>query len=197
MFGKLLAVKPLLWIAGILLAANLAQFGVGIVRTSALKGDLAIVTAERDAAITNLAAADNARAAAVAANVSQKATVEELAARLDTAITENEGLDRLLTDANNTLRLVQRQRAEAIAKLEAEREKDYALDPSCGAWGAAAVCGRITGGLLDQWRGTQAAGRGDGNAAGGGAAPATGAGERGDDGDSAAGAGAGPGGPGG
>lgn len=191
--GKLLAVKPLLWIAGLLLALNVAQFGIGMVRSSTAEAALAKVTAERDTAITSLAAASSARDAAVAANTHQTGIVENLAARLDLAITENEGLDRLLNDTNNTLRLVQRQRAEAIASLEAEREKDYAEDDGCRAWGATAVCGRITGGLLDQWRDAQAAGRGDGIPGGGGAAPPAGEGVGGNDGGAGAGEGSEPG----
>lgn len=195
--GKLLAVKPLLWLAGILLALNVAQFGLGMVRASAAEATIATLTGERDTANANLEAASDARNTAVAANRGQTKTIEALAAKLDAAITENENIDRLLTDANNTLQLVKRQRAEAIASLEAEREKDYAEDASCAAWGATAVCGRVTGGLLDQWRSAQAAGRGDGIPAGGGAAPAAGAGVGGNDGGADAAPRAQPGDPGG
>lgn len=182
MFGKLLAVKPLLWAVGLLLALNLAQWGMHTVKVAGLEKDLAEVTGQRNSAKTQLDATESARNTALAVNEGQKKVVEELIARLDTAITENENIDRLLTDANNTLAYVQRQRAEAVAQLEAERENDYATDPNCNAWGAAPVCGRITGGLLDQWRDAQAAGRGGAEPDRGGAAPPAGAGVRGNDG---------------
>lgn len=193
MFGKLLAVKPLLWAVGLLLALNLAQWGMHTVEVAGLEKDLAEVTGARDSAQTQLRATEDARNTAVAVNEGQKKVVEDLLARLDTAITENENIDRLLTDANNTLAYVQRQRAEAVAQLEAERENDYATDPSCAAWGAAPVCGRITGGLLDQWRGAQEAGRAGADAGGGSATPPTGAGVRGNDGGAATGPGPAPG----
>lgn len=181
MFGKLLAVKPLLWAVGLLVALNLAQLGIHAVRISGMEADLAEVTGQRNTAQTQLTATEGARSTAVAVNEGQRKVIEDLAARLDTAITENENIDRLLTDATNTLAYVQRQRAEAVAQLEAERENDYATDPSCAAWGAAPVCGRITGGLLDQWRGAQESGRGGADAGGGSAAPPAGAGVRGND----------------
>ena len=193
MFGKLLAVKPLLWAVGLLLALNLAQLGIHAVQTSRLEAKLAIAESAASSANTQLAATEDARNTAVAVNEGQKKVVEDLLARLDTAITENENIDQLLTDANNTLAYVQRQRAEAVAQLEAERENDYATDPSCAAWGAAPVCGRITGGLLDQWRGAQEAGRAGADAGGGSATPPTGAGVRGNDGGAATGPGPAPG----
>ncbi|HOU64685.1 MAG TPA: hypothetical protein PK861_01460 [Thermomonas sp.] len=185
MFGKLLAVKPLLWAVGLLLALNLAQWGMHTVEVAGLEKHLAEVTGQRNNAQTQLSATERARNTAVATNEGQRKVIEDLAARLDMAITENENIDRLLTDANNTLRLVQRQRADALAQLEAERENDYATDPNCSSWGAAPVCGRITGGLLDQWRGAQAAGRGGAESGGGGSAPTAGAGVGGNDGGAA------------
>lgn len=180
--SNLLAVKPLLWLCGLLLAAVGALTVTLVVKDARNDAEVATLRGELEAAKTNLDAATTSRDTAVAANESNRTTIEDLAKRLDTAITETERLDGLLVSADNKLLAAQRDRAEAIAKLEAQRENDYANDPTCGAWGAAPVCGRITGSLLDQWREAAAAGRGDPDPRGGSAAAPAGAGERNPDG---------------
>lgn len=175
MFAKL-TVTPLLWACGLLLAAvawlGITLWGIG----ARHDGEIATVQAKLDTAISERDAARAEVRSAVLTNTSQQGIIEDLAARLNDAITANEQLDRLLTDANNTLIVAQRERAAALSQLEAQRETDYATDPSCAAWGAAPVCARITGGLRDQWRAAQRSARGDRDPAGGSAAAAAGAG---------------------
>lgn len=159
MFGKLLAVKPLLWICGLLLAAVGALTLTMIVKDARHNAALTKAESARDDATRNLSAANDEVDRLAKTNTNQQGVVEALAGKLDAAISETERLDGLLTIAQDRLIAATRARDDALAKLTTERENDYATDPNCAAWGAAAVCGRLTDGLLDQWRDAQATAR--------------------------------------
>lgn len=151
MLGKL-TVKPLLWACGLLLLAVAGLTGALVVQGARHDAAIAKVEADRDDLQTKLGAAEGSLTAAVEANAKSHKAVEDLAGKLDVAIRETERLDELLLSAETELSYTRRARDDALAKLESQRENVYASDPSCSAWGAAPVCGRITGSVLDEWR---------------------------------------------
>lgn len=147
-----LPANVLLYAVGVLLAV-VATLSVGLVIQNARHGQkVAELTAQRDSCGTSLKSAQSALATTVETNTRQQAAVEALARKLDAAIRETENLDQLLVRAEADLHQTQRARDAALAQLETHRENVYATDASCSAWGAAAVCGAITGSLQDQWR---------------------------------------------
>lgn len=151
MLGKL-TVKPLLWACGLLLLAVAGLAGALVVQGARHDAAIAAVEAERDDLQTKLGAAEGSLTSAVEANARSHKAVEDLAAKLDVAIRETERLDELLLSAETELSYTRQARDRALAELETQRENVYATDASCGAWGAAAVCSRITGSLQEQWR---------------------------------------------
>lgn len=156
---KWLTVKPLLWIC----AALLAVIGVlsGVIWANGKEHTAAMATceAERDTAQTQLSAAEGALETAIATNARGQKAIEDLASKLDAAISETERLDHLLLAAETELGYTQNARDTLLARLETERGAIYANDPTCAAWADAPVCGRISGGLQEQWRAASAARR--------------------------------------
>lgn len=152
MIGKLLGGSWGLWIVGGLLAAVVALSGALVVQDALHDTAMAELESKAHECDIKLDASDGALQSALTTNASANAAVSDLAGKLDTALKETERLDGLLLSAETELHYTQRVRDEALAALQSGRGKVYASDASCGAWGAAAVCGRITGSVLDQWR---------------------------------------------
>lgn len=147
-----LTVKPLLIAIGALLVALAVAIGTIVVKDARHDAALSKVQADVATCGTELTAATESNANLTRANASQTQVVEDLAGRLDKAITETERLDELLADAGARQRALQAERDTALAQLDTIRETDYANDPSCAAWGAAPVCGRISAGVQERWR---------------------------------------------
>lgn len=150
MMGKL-TVKPLLWACGILFAAVLALSGVIVVKDARHETAITTKTSRITELERELGAADGQVETLAAANAKQTKTVESLVAKLETAIHETANLDELLQRKESEARDALKARDRALAQLTTKREQDYASDPSCSTWGAAPVCGRITGSVFDEW----------------------------------------------
>lgn len=151
MLLKSLTVKPLLYVIAALVAA-LGGTAVGwALDHYAKSAELAEVRGKLGTEQTSRQAADNKVEELAATNASQALVVTGLVEKLDTAIKETERLDGLLYDANAGLAVAARDRADALDRLNNEREKVYAVEDGCSAWGAAAVCAGITRSVRNQW----------------------------------------------
>jgi hypothetical protein len=153
-----LTVKPLLWACGILLALLLTACGALYVQAAAHDRDIAIAKAATSECETKLEATSTANQNLAAANAKQQAAVEDLVGKLDRAIGETERLDILLADAEARASAAHRERDRALAQVTELREKIYATDPSCAAWGAAPVCAAISDGVREGWNKARSAG---------------------------------------
>lgn len=146
-----LTVKPLLWACGILFAAVLALSGVIVVKDARHDAAITAKATEISDLQRELSAADGQVVVLAAANAKQTKTVESLVGKLEMAVQETADLDRLLRGSEAETRDALNARDKALALLTSQRDKDYASDPSCSAWGTTPVCGRITGSVLDEW----------------------------------------------
>lgn len=169
------APKPLLWLAGILLATTLIASGTAAYYHGEMKdAEQAKIDAQatHDAVVGSL----NTRISELGAvNENEHAVVEELAKRLFIAVGKRQQAEKALTDAITNRDSARRERDRVLCQLRQAQEASYANDETCAAWGARPVCGRITDGVLDQWqraRGSDGTGRQDG--AGGNPGPAAG-----------------------
>ena len=156
-----LTVKPLLIACGVLLAVVLGLIGALVVQGSRHDAAYAKLQTTAQTCAVERGAAETKVTELARANASQQQAVEDLARRLDAAITETERLDELLTTAENQTAAAHAERDRALGALNDLREITYATDPSCAAWGAAPVCAAISGGVHDRWRQAEAAARGD------------------------------------
>ena len=156
-----LTVKPLLIACGILLAACAGLTGALVVQDARADKRYAELDTTAQTCAVERGAAETKVTELARANTSQQQAVEDLARRLDAAITETERLDELLTTAENQTAAAHAERDRALGALNDLREITYATDPSCAAWGAAPVCAAISGGVHDRWRQAEAAARGD------------------------------------
>ena len=134
-----------------------------------------ILGARLDAAQTE-ALAQRARANAfearlrevVAANTAADTAILDLRSRLDTCVGQAQDVETAIGDAIAERDAATIERDRLREQLQKAREADYAEDPTCRAWGATPVCGRVTRRVREQWD----AARGGDEAGGGGRAEA-------------------------
>lgn len=155
----MLTVKPLLWVCGILMAAVAALSGLLLVKDARHEAAITTKTSQIADLERELGAADGQVKTLAAANAKQTKTVESLVGKLEIAVQETANLDTLLRGTEADLHNALNARDKALALLTSQRDKDYASDPSCSAWGASPVCGRITGSVFDEWRAAAARSR--------------------------------------
>lgn len=169
-----LTIKPLLWAIAILLGLVLALSGALWLQHATHAAEVETL----QASVTTLEGREaqaSGRALELAdANSSQMGVITDLLNRLQAAIKSNERLDELLTEAETRAAVAARERADALNKLNAEKERMYATDPTCSAWGRAAVCAGISGGLQQQWEQARSAAPAGQASGGGSPAPAAG-----------------------
>lgn len=157
-----LTVKPLLWTILALLVLLVVQWGVNKAAVASAR----TAVAEAKAAVADvsgkLTVSDEALAAAATANTSNTAVIKDLQQRLSDAVGRRQEVQAALAKAEADRDAARAARNAATAALNAQREKTYANDPSCAAWGARPVCGAISDGLRQQWQdaATPAAGGG-------------------------------------
>lgn len=189
-----ITVKPLLWIiAGLLLVV--AGMGTTMYVTGAAH-EVALTKAESDRDDwKGKAEARATRLAEVSAsNKANADNVTTLAAKLEEAVGKNQETALILAAAERARDAARAERDRALSRYQAEREKAYATNTTCGSWGSAPVCGVISDSVRQQWEQTRS---GDSGAdrAGGRGAPAAGADQFHPDRGADAGAGPGPGDP--
>lgn len=154
-----LTVKPLLITVALLVLVVATLSGTLLVKNARHGEAVAKLTRDRDVALRDKEAAVSAVEALTTTDARKMKTIEELVGKLDAAIDQTERLDELLAFAERELDATRNERDVALAKIRTQREQDYASDSTCGAWGAGAVCGRLTGSVLDQWNDAAGAGR--------------------------------------
>lgn len=146
-----LTVKPLLWTIAALLVALVVQWGIYSARLAKAHTSLAYANSAMAEAKATLKAVNQAMAQAVTANRSNTASILDLQQRLSDAVGRRQQVQAALAAAEAERDAAKAARNAASAALKAEREKTYATDPSCSAWGARPVCGAISNGLQQQW----------------------------------------------
>lgn len=146
-----LTVKPLLWVIAALLVLLVLQWGVNkaavaSARASVADARAAVATADAQLTVTGKALAD-----ALQANLTNNASIDQLQQRLDEAVGRRQQVQQALANAEAERDAARSARNAASAALKTDREKTYATDQSCAAWGARPVCGAISNGLQQQW----------------------------------------------
>lgn len=150
-----LTVKPLLWIIGILLVV-MASMGATMYVTSAAHAvTLTKAEADRDAWKGKAEARATRLAEVQAANKANADNVTTLAAKLEQAVGKNQETARILAAAEAARDAARVERDRALSRYQAEREKAYATNTTCGAWGSAPVCGVISDSVRQQWEQTR------------------------------------------
>lgn len=143
-FSSTAIVWAVLAVVGVLSAA----VGTQTVRLWLLDAELTVALSAADQAKT-LA---DANAAAARTNAGNVATLRgELAA----CIGEAQDTAEAEKTAQANLATVSKERARLADALKREREKTYAQDPACAAWGSAAVCPAVSDGLRIRWQTTR------------------------------------------
>ena len=146
-----LTVKPLLWTIAALLVLLVVQWGVHKGAVGSARAAVADAKAAVAAADAKLTVSNRALAEATTANRSNTASILDLQQRLSEAVGRRQQVQAALAAAEAERDAAKAARNAASAALKAEREKTYATDPSCSAWGARPVCGAISNGLQQQW----------------------------------------------
>jgi hypothetical protein len=112
-----------------------------------------------------LGAARTSLAQAVATARSNKASIDDLAGRLTQCVGQKQQVQEAEKAALAQAAKAEAQRGRALRQLTEAREKLYANDATCDAWGRAPVCGGVSGELRNLWeraRGADADGGGGG-----------------------------------
>lgn len=167
-----LTVKPLLWVIGILLVV-IAGMGAGMYVTGAAH-DVAMVTikSDRDGWKGKAEARATRLAEVSASNKANADNVKTLAAKLEEAVGKNQETARILAAAEAARDAARAERDRALSRYQAEREKAYATNTTCGSWGSAPVCGVISDSVRQQWEQTRSGDSGADRAGGRGASAA-------------------------
>lgn len=151
-----LTVKPLLWTILALLVLLVVQWGISSARLAKAHTSVAYANSAMAEATATLNTVNEAMAQAITANRSNVAVITDLQQRLSDAVGRRQEVQAALAKAEADRDAARAARNAATAALNAQREKTYANDPSCAAWGARPVCGAISDGLQQQWKGAAA-----------------------------------------
>ena len=123
-----------------------ARHDAAIATADATKDKAEGFVRERDRRITELDAA----------NAGNQDVVRDLQNRLAEAVGQQQATDKINRDAVAARDAARRERDTALAKLNSQREHDYATDPTCADWARRPVCGAISRSLRDQWEAARA-----------------------------------------
>lgn len=176
MFANLLAklsVKPLLFAVCALLLWVAGLHAYILIESNAHKAAITAVEGQRDLAEQERNTLREAFKTMGEANTTNVANVKALAQALKNQIGREQRTAQALAAADTALAAARAKAADYQRQLLAQRTSTYANDPTCAAWGRAAVCGAISGSVFDQWEAARGAGGND--RAGGQAGAAAGA----------------------
>lgn len=122
------------------------------VESSKHKAEAAVLTGERDIAIVYRDAYKAKVIELAKVNSANAAATDELAKRLSDEVGRKQDTAKALADAERSRDQARTARDLALNTIRDQREQTYATDSTCSAWAAAAVCGPVTDGVLQQWR---------------------------------------------
>lgn len=155
-------VKPLLIAVGVLLLAVGVLVAILLVENSSHRASMAAVEGQRDVAQAEVRTLRQAFNTMFEANTTNVGNVKQLAQALKNQIGREQRTAQALADADTALAAARAKAADYQRQLLAQRTETYANDPTCAAWGRAAVCGGITGSVFEQWEAARDPGRNDG-----------------------------------